>query len=205
MAAVTLDDIAWADLPDREEAGSPNVVGAVALAAAATTLTEIGRERIAAHESDLLAYATARLADVPGLRLHGPADLDSRVGVIPFTLDGVEHDLVAAVLGYEHAVGLRSGCFCAHPYISHLLGLDDASTQAWARRAATGDKRGAPGMVRISFGCYSDTTDVDRAVAGLACIAAGDIAGTYTPDRDGEYHPAGYCEPSVFALAAAGT
>ena len=200
VEAVTLDDIAWADLPDREEAGSPNVVGAVALAAAATTLTEIGRERIAAHESDLLAYATARLAHVPGLRLHGPADLDSRVGIIPFTLAGVEHGLVAAVLGYEHAVGVRSGCFCAHPYLAHLLGHDAAAARGWARRAAGGDRRGLPGMVRMSFGCYSDTADVDRAVDGLTRIAGGEIVGSYCGDLDGEYRPVGYREPALFAM-----
>ena len=59
MRAVTLDDVVWADLPDREESGSPNVVGAVALAAAIEALTAIGMERLARHEADLTAYAVA--------------------------------------------------------------------------------------------------------------------------------------------------
>jgi selenocysteine lyase/cysteine desulfurase len=196
--AVTVDDVAWAELPDREEAGSPNVVGAVALAAAVETLSAIGRERIAADEGALLRAATARLAEVPGLHLHGPVDLAGRVGVIPFTLAGVDHGLVAAILGYEHAVGVRSGCFCAHPYISHLLGMGRVHRREWMRRVRDGDKRGAPGMVRISFGCYSDETDIDRAVDALEHVAAGEIAGTYRCDDHGDYKPLGYREPALY-------
>jgi selenocysteine lyase/cysteine desulfurase len=203
--AVTLDDVAWAGLPDREEAGSPNVIGALALAAAAHTLSTIGRDEIADHETDLLAYALARLATVPQLRLYGPAapDRTDRLGVIPFNVEGLHHGLVAAALGYEHAIGVRSGCFCAHPYITHLLGLGADELEAWARRAGHGDKRGAPGMVRISLGCYSDASDIDRAVAALAQIAAGDIAGAYRCDPHGEHRPIGYREPALFSLGAA--
>ena len=195
---MTLDDVAWADLPDREEAGSPNVVGAVALAAALSTLAEIGRGRIAAHEADLLSYATDRLRRVPGLHLYGPtepAGLRSRLGVIPFNISGVHHGLVAAVLGYEHGVGARHGCFCAHPYLAHLLGLDEAAFAAWAQRARRGDMRDAPGMVRISFGCYNDEADVDRAAIALEHLAAGEVAGSYRCDDDGEHHPIAYREP----------
>ena len=122
--AVTTDTVAWADLPDREEAGSPNVLGAVALAAATRALTEIGLDHIAAHESELTRYAIDRLAEVPGLRIHGPTDTSARPpssasSRSPST--GSTTRLIAAVLGYEHGVGVRSGCFCAHPYIAHLL------------------------------------------------------------------------------------
>ena len=72
----------------------------------------------------------------PGIRLYGRAigRAGERVGVVPFTLEGVDHGLVAAVLGYEHGIGVRSGCFCAHPYMAHLLGLDQRESEAWARR-----------------------------------------------------------------------
>ena len=128
----------------------------------------IGLDRIAAHERQLTRYAIERLAGMPGLQIHGPTDTtgpDDKVGVIPFTIAGIDHGLVAAVLGYEHGVGVRSGCFCAHPYIAHLLHVDHAESMAWVERVSRGDKRGAPGMVRISFGCYNDRSDVDRAVA----------------------------------------
>jgi selenocysteine lyase/cysteine desulfurase len=75
VRAVTVDDVAWADLPDREEAGSPNVVGAVALAAAMRTLRALGLDRIAAHEAELARYARARLANVPGVTFTGRSDV----------------------------------------------------------------------------------------------------------------------------------
>jgi selenocysteine lyase/cysteine desulfurase len=205
VSAVTTDAIAWADLPDREEAGSPNVLGAVAMAAAVRTLTEVGLDRIADHERQLTTYAIDRLGGVPGLNLHGPtatAGPNGKVGVIPFTIAGVEHGLVAAVLGYEHGIGVRNGCFCAHPYIAHLLRLDRADSMTWLERARQGDKRGVPGMIRISFGCYNDRHDVDRAVHALERVAAGDRTADYRPDLDGSFHPAGYVEPLLFSLDA---
>jgi cysteine desulfurase / selenocysteine lyase len=205
VIAVTTQTVAWADLPDREEAGSPNVLGAVALAAATRTLTEIGLDRIAAHERELTRYAIDRLAEVRGLRIHGPTDTTgpaAKLGVIPFTVDGFEHGLVGAVLGYEHGIGVRSGCFCAHPYIAHLLELDNPAAMAWVDRVRHGDKRGAPGMVRISFGCYNDMCDVDRTVVALEQIIAGDIAGDYRADIDGSLRPFGYVEPALYSLDA---
>jgi len=203
VRAVTVDDVAWADLPDREEAGSPNVVGAVAMASAAQILDDAGRGRIAAHEAELTRRAVIRLESVPGVTIHGPphrnGDAD-RLGVLPFTVAGLDHALVGAVLGYEHGVGVRTGCFCAQPYLAHLLGLDPADAASWVRRVAAGDKRGAPGMVRMSFGCYNDLSDVDRAVDGLERIVAGDIAGSYRSDVDGSFHPEGYAEPMLFSL-----
>jgi hypothetical protein len=68
------------------------------------------------------------------------------------------------------------------------------------RRARRGDKRGAPGMVRISLGCYNNTTDIDRAVDALVRIVAGGIDGTYRCDENGDYRPVDYREPALFGL-----
>ncbi len=192
--AVTLDDVAWAELPDREEAGTPNLLGAVAFAAAARTLDEIGWTDIRAHEDHLLTHALSQLTAVPGVNVHGPSGADSvasKVAVIPFTVDDLDHGLVAAILGYEHGIGVRSGCFCAHPYVAHLLGLDPAAVNEWVDRARHGDKRGAPGMVRISLGLYNELTDVDRVVDALRAIVAGDVIADYRCDQHGEYQPIG--------------
>ena len=99
------------------------MVGAVALAAAIEALTAVGLDRLAAHEMSSRGTRRARLAAIPGVTIHGPAAAD-KVGVIPFSVAGVDHALVAAVLADEHGIGVRSGCFCAHPYVAHLLGLD---------------------------------------------------------------------------------
>jgi selenocysteine lyase/cysteine desulfurase len=210
VGAVTRDDVAWADLPDREEAGSPNVVGAVALAAAIKALNQIGLDRIASHETELASYAVTRLAAVPGVRLQGPAaqegpgTVGARVGVIPFTVDGLDHGLVAAVLGYEHGVGVRHGCFCAHPYMHHLLRLDRFEVDHWLDLARGGEHRGAPGMVRVSLGAYNDMADIDRAVRALEWLVAGEIQGTYREHPDGSFVPDGYVEPLLFDLGPPG-
>ena len=196
---VTLDDVQWAGEPDRDEAGSPNVVGAVAMAAAARALMEVGMDAIAAHEAELVAYALEQLPSVSGIQIYGqtdPARADEKVGVIPFNLDGLSHFLVAAILGYEGGIGVRSGCFCAHPYVVHLLQLDVAESARWQANLRAGDKSDMPGMVRASFGCYNTTGDIDRLVAMLNRIARGDYQGDYVLDRaTGEYHPRGFEEP----------
>lgn len=196
---VTLDDVTWAGLPDREEAGSPNVVGGVALAASLQALTEVGMQAIAEHEAELLEYALAQLESVPGITLYGlprPDNGDDKVGVIPFNLEGKSHFYVASVLGYEAGIGVRSGCFCAHPYVVQLLDLPPEEAQGWRERVRAGDKSDMPGMVRVSFGCYNDRADVDRLVEALHALARDEVQGTYHVDRaTGEYLPQGFEEP----------
>lgn len=193
--AVTLDEVLWADTPDREEAGSPNVVGAVALAAAANALMDIGMDAIADHENELVAYGLERLARIPGIRLYGETDpkkARDRVGVMPFNLESVSHALVAAVLGYEGGIGVRNGCFCAHPYVVHLLGLSAQETATWREQMARGDKSDMPGLVRASFGCYNTTDDIDRLAEMLERVARNDYRGTYCQLPSGDYVPDEY-------------
>lgn len=207
---VTLDEVYWAGVPDREEAGSPNVVGAVAMAVAARTLMEVGMDAVADHEAHLVAYTLERLRETPGICIYGetdPARAHEKVGVIPFNLEGVSHFLVAAILGYEGGIGVRSGCFCAHPYVVHLLHLDEDESHHWRDQLLAGDKSNMPGMVRASFGCYNNTDDVDRLVAMLRRIARGEYDGDYVLDRaSGEYRPRGFQEPleEYFLLQALG-
>jgi selenocysteine lyase/cysteine desulfurase len=178
------DEVEWAGLPDREEAGSPNVVGAVALAAAARALQAIGLDRIAEHERALTAYALERMRAVPGLVLYGGLGGGDRVGVIPFNLHGVPHGLTAAVLGYEAGIGVRHGCFCAQAYVARLMGVSDAERAARPRGES-------PGMVRVSFGAYNTPEDVDTLVAALADVAHRRDDGRYERTADGEYVPVG--------------
>ncbi len=196
---VTPDEVHWAETPERDEAGSPNVVGAVAMAAAAKVLMETGMENIAAHEHELIVYALEKLSQVPGISIFGemhPSGAGEKVGVIPFLLDGMSQFLVAAILGYEGGIGVRSGCFCAHPYVVHLLGLSEGEQERWRTRFLAGDKTSIPGMVRMSFGCYNNTGDVDRLVEMLHRISAGDYKGEYIVDKaSGSYYPKNFREP----------
>jgi selenocysteine lyase/cysteine desulfurase len=196
---VTLDEVHWAGMPDRDEAGSPNVIGAIAMATAAKALMAVGMAAVAAHEEALVKYALQRLQAVSGVTLYGetdPARAAERVGVIPFNIEGKSHFLVAAILGYEGGIGVRSGCFCAHPYVTHLLSLGRDSQTDWIGQILDGDRSEMPGMVRLSFGCYNNEADVDRLVEMVARIAADDYQGVYEVDRaSGEYLPRGYTEP----------
>ena len=151
------------------------MVGAIAAAAAIDASSSASAwTRIAAHEAALTAHALRGLAGVPGVRIHGdddPGRAPRRLGVVPFEMAGVKHGRVAARLAAEHAIGVRSGCFCAHPYLVHLLGLDDAQTRAVQRRLAADDDSDTPGLVRISFGIGNTLDDVDALVAALRAIA----------------------------------
>ena len=169
VSYVTLDEVAWAALPDRLEAGSPNVVGAVALATAATALREVGLDRVAAHERSLSAYLEQRLRAlqrVRPLRLWNGEGVD-RLGVSTFTVDGMDHSLVAAVLSAEHGIGVRHGCFCAHPYITHLLGIDEDESARIGARLRRGEHHSIPGAVRASFGLGTTVQHIDRFVDAL--------------------------------------
>jgi selenocysteine lyase/cysteine desulfurase len=140
---VDLDEVVWTDPPEREEAGSPNVLGAVALHAAIDELTGIGWPAIRAHDDAMSKRLRDGLRGVEGVRLLG-AGADG-LPVVPFVVDGVPHALVAARLSVEHAIGVRHGCFCAHPYLMRLLDLTPAGIREYrdaARRLGASCARG---------------------------------------------------------------
>ena len=193
---VTEHDVVWSEPPERDEAGSPNTVGAVALAAAISWLEKIGMDQVAAHEADLTSYTLRKLDGMDGLRIIGARDPDramDRLGVLPIHLEGINHFLAAAVLGYEFGVGVRNGCFCAHPYILHLLGVSQDEALRVREEILDGDRREVPGLVRISFGLYNTRDEVDRLIEALDCILRGAYKGRYHQDpRRGEFVPEGW-------------
>jgi selenocysteine lyase/cysteine desulfurase len=193
---VTVDDVRWAGPPDRDEAGSPNTIGAVALAAAIAQLTAVGMDHVAAHEAELTEYALQRLARTPEVLIFGdlqPEKAADRLGVIPLAVENVPHFKAAAILGYEFGIGVRSGCFCAHPYILHLLGLSAEKSRQVRTRMLAKDKSDMPGLIRASFGLYNSFEDVDGLIEALEKTARGEYQGVYTQDiASGEFHPAGW-------------
>jgi selenocysteine lyase/cysteine desulfurase len=191
---VTLDRAAWNRPPHKEEAGSPNVVGGIAMAAAAGVLESIGMEAIAAHEQELLRYAYDRLRVTEGIDLYGPSkELSDKVGTITFNVRGVHHSLTAAILSVEGGIGVRDGCFCAHPYVKELLQVTPEEDRTLTAEVLAGDKSRMPGMVRASLGCYSTEQDIDALLTMLRKIVRGEIRGTYDQDpRTGAFHARGY-------------
>jgi len=172
---VGLDEVVWTAPPDREEAGSPNVIGAVALHAAIDGLGAIGWERIAAHERALVGRLRKGLDRIDGVRLLGPG-ADSGVDTLPvaaFTIEGVHHARVAARLSAEYGIAVRHGCFCAHPYVVRLLGLDDVAVDAYRNEVLRGDHRNVPGAVRASAGLGTSGEEIDTLLAAVADLAGG--------------------------------
>jgi cysteine desulfurase / selenocysteine lyase len=191
---VTQDSVVWRDLPSREEAGTPAVVGAVAIAAAISLLEFVGWDAITRHETNLTRYALMRLSRIPGVRVHGKTltdNLDDRLGTICFSIDGKSAQLVAAVLSYEAGVGARCGQFCAHPYIFALLGISDAESAKLYEGASCGSLADMPGVVRASLGLYNDRYDVDAFCDCLEAIARGDHGEYDTDPKTGERRPKG--------------
>jgi len=193
---VTTERIDWADCPDRDEAGSPNVVGAVAFAAALRALSRIGMAKIATHEAELTSYALAKLAKISRVQILGDADpgnTASRLGVIPFNVDGLNQSLVAAILGAEFGIGVRSGCFCAHPYVARLLKVSKRQMHDLGHEVRQGDKRHVPGLVRASFGMYNTKEEVDKFTLALSQIAVGNYRGKYSQNKKtGDFSAAGW-------------
>ena len=180
---VTPDDVIWADAPERHEAGSPNVVGVVALAAACRALLDVGMDSVAAHEQALATYLWSGLSTIPGLRrlTLWPEDVE-RVGIATFNLDGYRHPLLAAILSAEHAIGVRHGCFCAHLLITRLLGIPDAEVDRLASELRAGRRPSLPGAVRASLGLGSTPDEIDHLVDALREIAATGPRSRYVHD-----------------------
>jgi cysteine desulfurase / selenocysteine lyase len=140
----------WAALPHKCEAGTPNIAGAVGMAAAVDYLEGVGPEGILRHEQELVAHALEGLSGVEGVRLFGPPNPAERAGVVSFTLEGIHPHDVSQVLDAE-AVAVRAGHHC---------------TQLIMRRY------GVPATTRASFYLYNTRDEVDRLVKGLDAVHA---------------------------------
>jgi len=145
---VERDHSTWADLPHKFEAGTPNIAGAVAMAAALEYLEALGPERILAHEQHLVSRTLDALREIPGVRLFGPPDPAHRAGVVSFTLKGAHPHDIATILDSE-GVAIRAGHHCAQLVMKRY---------------------GVSATARASFYLYNTDQEVDRLVAGLASV-----------------------------------
>lgn len=135
----------FAELPHKFEAGTPNVEGAVGLAAAIDYLNEIGLDNISKYEKELTAYALEKLKDIPYVKIYGPTDLENRGAVISFELEGCHpHDVSTIVDTY--GVALRAGHHCAQPLMKFLK---------------------APATSRVSFYFYNTKSEIDVFIDSL--------------------------------------
>jgi cysteine desulfurase/selenocysteine lyase len=143
IRSVTFEKTTYAAPPHKFEAGTPNIAGGIAFGAALDYVTAIGLDRIAAHERDLLDYATERLTAIEGLRIVGTAK--EKAGVLSFVLEGVHPHDIGTVLDRE-GIAIRTGHHCAQPVM---------------------DRYGLPATARASFGLYNTRGEVDALVAAI--------------------------------------
>jgi cysteine desulfurase / selenocysteine lyase len=142
---VRLDDATWNDIPWKFEAGTPNIADVIAFGPALDYLEGLGLDAIRSHEIDLNRYALERLASVPGIKIHGPAEPEARTGVLSFYDDVIHPHDIATILDL-YGVAVRAGHHCAQPLMRRL---------------------GVPATARASFYIYNDRADVDALVAAL--------------------------------------
>ena len=171
---VDLDEVAWTAPPDREEAGSPNVVGAVALHSAIDALGEIGWTSLTSHDRTIAQLLRTGLAEIEGVRLLGPPMSFETLPVATFVVDGLPHALLAARLSAEHTIGVRHGCFSAHPYLIRLLGLSQRDAARYRDEIRRGDHTNAPGAVRASGGINTTKEDVSQLLGAVSRLARGE-------------------------------
>ncbi|MFI5934519.1 aminotransferase class V-fold PLP-dependent enzyme [Actinoplanes sp. NPDC051494] len=151
-------DVTWATGPARHEAGTPNLLGAVTLAAVCSVLLRADRDALHEREQELLARLRDGLASCPGVTevsVFGPGH--PRVGIVSLALPGRDAAVVAAELADRHGIGVRAGQFCAHPLTRGLIGSADVA-----------DCGTAASLLRISFGLGTTDGDIDRLVLALA-------------------------------------
>ncbi|WP_067703931.1 aminotransferase class V-fold PLP-dependent enzyme [Nocardia jejuensis] len=150
VRSVTTDGVEWAPAPQRHEAGSPNVLGVAALAAACDALAGFDESTVLEHERYLTHRLRYGLKTVPGVNfLRIWRDSTDAVGIVAFTVEGFEPGQVAAYLSAEHGIGVRDGRFCAHPLLARL-GVDSA--------------------LRASIGLGTTTADVDRLIDAVSTL-----------------------------------
>ncbi|GHF62175.1 aminotransferase class V-fold PLP-dependent enzyme [Streptomyces thermodiastaticus] len=160
-------DVEWHKGAARHEAGSPNVIGAYAIASACEALTEAGFDTLVAREQQLIRQVREGLAEVPEVKVLSLFGDDApRVGVISFVVQGWNSSHFAAALSAEYGIGVRDGLFCAHPLVRTLLGGDpQARGECGAPEAAPGEV--SLNAVRVSFGAGTPDEHVERFVSAV--------------------------------------
>ena len=166
---VTPDRTLGYEPPGKEEAGTPNLMGVLALMASIRTLKAIGMKKVQQYEEGLLGYAYEGLRWLEGITLYGGIPLNyqqlsQRIGVIAFNVEGYHHQDVAEYLAKEGGISVRNGCFCAQPYVQRLLHISKQEMELYIANPSLPH----PGMVRISFALYNTREEIDILLKVLA-------------------------------------
>ncbi len=165
---VTHEHIQWLDPPEREEAGTPNIIGVLSITSAIELLNKIGMHHVEDYERMLTNHAINSLKNIPYIELyHNPQNTKNSISIIPFNIKGMHHNIVATILSNEFGIAVRNGCFCAQPYMQRLLNISPEDS----KRYMDDSTLPLPGMVRISFGLYNTIDEVNTLIKALFHIS----------------------------------
>lgn len=169
VGLVSHQTIEWDNPPAKYEAGTPNMMGVLALITAIETLNELDINNICQYERELIEYTIGGLSAIPGITLYCTGNNNpERVSLISFTLEGLHHSQIAEILSQEAGIAVRNGLFCAHPYVANLLKVSTEEINYYQ----THDDKTIPGLVRISFGLYNNLREIDVFLKLLSHIAS---------------------------------
>jgi len=149
-----------ARLHEREEGGTPAILGDLRAGVAFLVKELAGADNIVEHETRLARRALERLGAHPRVRILGPTHLD-RLAIVSFNIDGLHHDLVSALLDHLFGIQNRAGCSCAGPYGHRLLGIDVPTSERYRQLIQRGVNGIKPGWVRLSLPWYANEADID--------------------------------------------
>ena len=158
VAYVWDNSLEYLEPPEKDEGGTPNYFGVVAMITALEELNRIGYKSINDNELILKERLVSGLKTIPNIIMYGDNNsfVDS-LGIVVFNIDGVYHQKVAEILAKNYGISVRQGWFCAHPYCRRIMGLNEGTASAFIY-----DKKASmPGMIRVSFGIYNDQNEVD--------------------------------------------
>lgn len=154
-----LDDfVIYSKVPSKNECGTPNFFGALALVKSMEEIKKIGFNKIDHSERELMKIALYGLKSIKGVTTYGDCDnISDRLGIIVFNVDGLYNEVTAKYLANLRGISVRQGGFCAHPYVRRLLNLSDEEASAYLYNQSLK----MPGMVRASFGIYNSINEVE--------------------------------------------
>jgi selenocysteine lyase/cysteine desulfurase len=157
-------------LDEREEGGTPAILGDLRAGLAFLVKEMLGPQRILEHELEIAARATDRLCKHPRIKVLGPKDLP-RLAIVSFNIPGLHHDLVSALLDHLFGIQNRAGCSCAGPYGHRLLGIERSTSERYREQIADGILGVKPGWVRLSLPYYASEEDLDFILSAVEFVA----------------------------------
>ncbi|MCL4198377.1 MAG: aminotransferase class V-fold PLP-dependent enzyme [Phycisphaerales bacterium] len=198
------EDILWEDAPQREQGGTSNFPGIIALAEASRALKEIGFDRIRDHERRLLDRLQRTFTIVEGVQcLRGWRTAEDSLPIVPFTVDGHPFAKVSAYLGLERGIGVRSGHLCQFELVASMLGLSASDVLGRRELLQSGDRRGMYGIVRASCGIGTSSGDIDALELALTDLMEHGTRAEYRRRVDGRFEAVGW--PGIVQCIAAQT